>query len=318
MPRGCCLLTCLYVGAFIAQPLFGQTSGKGATAADPAAAAQQAIALVEQGRCKEALPVLKSAMPRLTDKQLRYHAGMAETRCAMALGQNETAIQTLLLLKREFPGDPEVMYIMVHYLSEIASRTSQELAAEAPNSSQAQRLEAEAFESQGKWDEAAGIYRGILKQNPKADGIHYRLGQVLLSKAGDTGPVDEAKAEFQKELQIDPRSASSEFVLGELARRAGQWDEASQHFTRASSIDVGFAEAYLANGMSLAAGGKFAEALPPLKEYVRMAPEDPTGHYQLAIVYARTGNQGAAAKEMALQKQTAAAQAQRPGGGSGR
>jgi len=258
-------------------------------------------------------------MSRLTDKQLRYHAGMAEARCAMALEQNDTAVQALLQLKREFPTDPEVLYIMVHYLSQVASRTSQELAAIAPNSSQAQRLEAEAFESQGKWDEAAGIYRGILEQNPQADGIHYRLGQILLSKAGDTGPVEEAKAEFQKELQIDPRSAASEFVLGELARRAGQWSEASQHFARASSLDVGFAEAYLANGMSLAAGGKFAQALAPLKEYVRMVPEDPTGHYQLAIAYARTGNQEAAAKEMALQKQTAGTQAQRPGGtGPGR
>ncbi|HUI56608.1 MAG TPA: tetratricopeptide repeat protein [Bryobacteraceae bacterium] len=319
MPRGCCVLTCLCLASCFAGLLLGQTAGKAATSADASAAAQQAIALVEQGRCKEALPVLKGVMSRLTDKQLRYHAGMAEARCAMALEQNDTAVQALLQLKREFPTDPEVLYIMVHYLSQVASRTSQELAAIAPNSSQAQRLEAEAFESQGKWDEAAGIYRGILEQNPQADGIHYRLGQVLLSKAGDTGPVEEAKAEFQKELQIDPRSAASEFVLGELARRAGQWSEASQHFARASSLDVGFAEAYLANGMSLAAGGKFAQALAPLKEYVRMVPEDPTGHYQLAIAYARTGNQEAAAKEMALQKQTAGTQAQRPGGtGPGR
>jgi len=274
-------------------------------AMDPAAA-QQAITLAEQGRCQEALPALKNTLPRIADKQLRYRESMAEARCAMALDQSDTAIQSLLLLKREFPGDPEVLYIMVHYLSQMASRMSQELAATAPNSSQAQQLEAEAFESQGKWDEAAGIYRSILKQNPKADGIHYRLGQVLLSKAGNNGPADEAKTEFEKELAIDPRSAPSEFVLGELARRAGQWDEAARRFTRASQIDVGFAEAYLALGMSLAGSGKFAEALAPLKEYVRMVPADPAGHYQLAVAYSRTGDQEGAAREMALQKQAAA------------
>ena len=85
---------------------------------------------------------------------------------------------------------------------------------------------------------------------------------------------------------------------------------------RASKLDVGFAEAYLAYGMSLAGGGKFAEALAPLKEYVRMVPADPAGHYQLAIAYARTGNQAAAAQEMELQKQ-AAAQAKRSPGGPG-
>jgi tetratricopeptide (TPR) repeat protein len=293
----------------------GQSKGKPLSAAvDPSSSAQQAIALTGQGRCQEALPILKRVFSHLTDKQARYRAAMAETRCAMALGDSDTAVQTLLLLKREFPGDPEVLYIMIHYYSQIAQKTSQELAATAPNSSQAQKLEAEAFESQGKWDEAAGIYRGILKSNPSQDGIHYRLGQVLLSKAGDTGPVDEAKTEFEKELQVDPHNAASEFVLGELARRAGKWDEAAQHFERASHLDVGFAEAYLADGMSLAGGGKFAEALAPLKEYVRMVPADPAGHYQLAVAYARTGNQAAATQEMELQKQAAAQTKRSPGG----
>jgi tetratricopeptide (TPR) repeat protein len=296
MPRGCCVRLILFLA----------TLASGQTGSVP-----QAIALAEQGRCKEALSGLENVWPRLADKQLRYRASMAEARCAMALDQSDTAIQALQRLKKEFPDDPEVLYVMAHYLSQIASRMSQQLAATAPDSSQAQRLEAEAFESQGKWDEAAGIYRGILKQNPKADGIHYRLGQVLISKAGINGPVDEAKAEFQKELEIDPRSAPSEFVLGELARRAGQWDEAARHFTRASQIDVGFAEAYLALGMSLAGGGKFADAVAPLKEYVRLVPGDPTGHYQLAIAFSRTGDQAGAEREMALQKQTAA-RAQQP------
>ena len=187
-PIACCFVLCLALGTSFAEPAFGQGAGKPpAAAVDPSSSAQQAITLAEQGRCQEALPLLKRVAPRLADKQLRYHAAMAETRCAMALDQNDTAIETLLRLKREFPGDPEVLYIMVHYLSQIAARTSQELAATAPTSSQAQKLEAEAFESQGKWDEAAGIYKGILKQNPSLDGIHYRLGQVLLSKAGEIG-----------------------------------------------------------------------------------------------------------------------------------
>jgi tetratricopeptide (TPR) repeat protein len=310
-----CFALCLAAATGLPHRVFGQGESKpSAAAADPSTSAQQAIALTEQGRCQEALPILKRVLPHLTDKQARYRAAMAETRCAMAVDQNDTAIQTLLLLRREFPGDPEVLYITVHYFSQIAQRSSQELAAIAPNSSQAQRLEAEAYESQGKWDEAAGIYRGILKNNPSIDGIHYRLGQVLLSKAGDAGPVDEAKSEFEKELQVDPRNAASEFVLGELARRAGKWDEAAQHFGRASHLDVGFAEAYLADGMSLAGGGKFAEALAPLKEYVRLVPADPAGHYQLAIAYARTGNQAAAAQEMELQKQAAEKAKRSPGG----
>jgi predicted Zn-dependent protease len=272
-----------------------------AQTADPAVATHRAIALVEQGRCKEALPMLEHALTRLADKQLRYNGGMAEARCAMAAGQENAAIGALLQLRREFPDDPEVLFVTVHYFSQLAMRTSQELAAKAPASPQARRLEAEAFESEGKWDEAAGIYRGILQSNPGLPEIHYRLGQVLLSKAGDAGPTGEARAEFEKELQVDPHNAAAEFVLGELARRAGQWDDAAHHFSRASTLDAGFSEAYLALGMALTSAGKFADAVTPLETYVKMEPADPAGHYQLAIAYRRTGNTEGADREMALQ-----------------
>ncbi len=267
---------------------------------------EHAIAVAQTGECRQALPSIVGTMPRVRDKQLRYRAAMAEARCAMALDRQDTAVEALLQLRHEFPGDPEVLYIATHYFSELAERSSQQLTAQSPASVQARRLQAEAFESQGKWDEAAGIYRSILEGNPQAPGLHYRLGQVLLSKAGSSGSVDAAKIEFQKELQIDPTNASTEFVLGELARRAGEWDAAAQHFSRAAKLDVGFSEAYLALGMSLAAAGNYKDAVPPLESYVKMQPADPAGHYQLAIAYARTGNTGGATHEIALQKETAA------------
>src|ERR1039458_27890 len=316
MPSNCNSLLLLFLCPVVIAS--AQTAGKPAVA-DSSTATQRAIGLVEQGRCKEALPILERAMPHLADKQLRYHAAMAQARCAMALDREPTAITALLQLKRDFPNDPEVLYVTVHYFSELAWRTSQELAAKAPASPQARMLEAEAFESRGAWDEAAGTYKAILQQNPSAPRIHYRLGQVLLSKAGETGPVDDARAEFQKELQVDPRNASAEFILVELARRAGQWDEAAQHFSRAATLDVGFSEAYLAFGIALTSARKFAEAVAPLETYVRMQPEDPARHYQLAIAYERTGNKDGAARQITLRDQAAAAQKQRtPGADGGR
>src|SRR5215472_13685007 len=180
--------------------LVGQTS-KQAPAESSVATAERALKLAEEGHCQEALPLLVRAVPRLADKQLLHRAAMGQARCAMARDDSQAAVSALMLLKREFPNDPEVLYICVHYFSQLAARSSQELAAKAPTSFQARRLEAEAFESQGKWDEAAGMYRGILKENPNEPGIHYRLGQVLLAKAGDAGPSDEARAEFLKELE---------------------------------------------------------------------------------------------------------------------
>jgi len=194
-------------------------------------AATQAIVLAQKGRCREALPLLKKSISQLTDKQLRYQTEMLTARCAMSLDQTESAVRALLILNREFPRDPDVLYTTTHFYSELASRASQELAATAPNSPQAEQLEAEGFESQGNLDKAAAQYTQILQQAPNTPGIHYRLGRIDLSK---TPPeTDNAKKEFEQELKIDPGNASAEFMLGETARQAGQWEEAIAHFSRA-------------------------------------------------------------------------------------
>jgi predicted Zn-dependent protease len=281
-------------------------SASAQTPAAPAPALHRGIDLVAQGRCREALPLLKRTLPQVKDKSLRYDGEMAVVRCAMALDQQQTAADTLLQLEREAPGDPEVLYIATHLFSELGARAAQELQARAPNSYQEHRLEAETLESQGRNQDAAAIYQKILADNPRVPGIHYRLGQIDLALAGDNGPTDAAKEEFRKELQVDPTNASAEFVLGELARRAGNWNDAIQHFSRATKLDAGFSEAFLALGISFASSGKYAEARAPLESYVRMQPDDPAGHYQLALAYSHTGNPAGAQREMALQAQAAA------------
>ncbi len=270
------------------------------------ASVQQGIQLVETGRCTEALPLLERGLPHVTDKALRYRGEMAEVRCAMAVDDQQVAADTLFRLQRESPGDPEVLYIQTHMFSELAMRTARALQEKAPTSYQAHRLEAESLESQGKEDQAATIYRDILKDHPNVPGIHYRLGQIALAEAGDAGPTEAAQAEFEKEVAVDPTNASAEFVLGELARRKGDWSVAIDHFTRAAHLDAGFSEAYLALGMSLAASGRYADAKPPLQHYVQLEPDDPSGHYQLAIADAHTGDQAGARREMALQAEAAA------------
>ena len=271
---------------------------------DAPSSAQQGVSLAARGRCREALPVLRKASTHLADKQLKYQTMMAIARCAMSLEQTETAVQALLVLNREFPHDPEVLYTTTHFYSELAGRASQELGATAPTSPQAQQLEAEAFESQGSWDKAEAQYKRILDQNPRLPGIHYRLGRISLARS--PAAVDAAKNDFNEELKIDANNASAEFMLGEIARQAGQWDEAAAHFSHASKLDEGFVEAYLALGMSLNSSGKFSDSIAPLQIYVKMQPADPAGHYQLATAYARTGRKTEAEKEMALQREAAA------------
>ena len=124
-----------------------------------------------------------------------------------------------------------------------------------------------------------------------------------MSRSGTPTAIDGAKKEFEQELKIDPNNAAAEFSLGEIARRAGNSDEAIPHFTQASKIDPGFAEAFLALGMTLNSAQRFSEAVGALERYVKMLPLDPAGHYQLSIAYARTDRKQDAAREMAIQRE---------------
>jgi tetratricopeptide (TPR) repeat protein len=278
--------------------------------ADASQTVEVGVSLAAKGRCREALPILKKSAAHLADKRLKYRVEMSAARCAMSLDQTQTAVEALLVLNHEFPHDPDVLYSTTHFYSELASRAAQELAATAPTSHQAEQLEAEAFESQGNWDRAIAQYKKILEQEPGLHGIHYRIGRIFLSKSPIE--VETATAEFMEELRVDPANASAEFMLGETARQAGQWDEAIGHFSRASKFDEGFQEAYLALGMSLNAAGKFADAVAPLQIYIKMQPADPAGHYQLATAYSRTGHKAEAEREMALQRDAAAKSPQAP------
>jgi tetratricopeptide (TPR) repeat protein len=283
--------------------LIAQGSKTPAVPESTTAAAERGIGLGTRGHCKEALPILKRVIPKIQDKDLLHDAVMARAQCGMAVDERAAVAESLLVLMREFPGDPKVLYITTRYYSELANRTAQELIEKLPSSPEAETLIAETFQAQGKWDDAAAQFRKILQQNPNQPGIHYQLGRILLSKPLDPTVTEEATKEFEAELKINPTSPSAEFMLGDLAWRNQKADEAIEHFSRATQFDAGLAEAYLGLGMALNAAGKYPDAITPLKKYTDMEPSDPAGYYQLATAYARTGNKTEADRLLALQRQ---------------
>jgi tetratricopeptide (TPR) repeat protein len=274
----------------------------------PQNTAERAVTLAEKGNCAEALPLLKKSIHQIANKDLQKRAGLLGLNCAMTHNTPSEALPFLEVLVREFPRDPEVLYAAAHAYSDLSLRTSQELMREAPFSYQVHLLNAEALETQGKWPEAAAEYRKILDINPTLPGIHARLGRVLLSGSQPSPEaVAQAKQNFEQELEIDPNSAASEYVLGELAKEEGDFSTSISHYTRATKIDNSFAEAYLGLGSALVSTKQFTEAIPPLETYEKMAPDSPTGHYQLALAYNGAGRKEDANREAALQRDSAKA-----------
>jgi len=276
------------------------------TAATDRSVGERAIRLAESGQCPEALPLLKKAIRQPSSPEMKKRIGLDGLHCAMTRNAPYESLPFLEVLWHDFPRDPEVLYAATHAFSDLSLSTSQQLMREAPFSYQVHELNAEALELQGRWDEAAAEYRKILEINPLLPGTHARLGRALLSRPQPSpATVQEAKKQFEEELQIDPRNAGAEYVLGELAKDANEFSIAIDHYSRASKLDKNFAEAYLGLGSALVAARRFGDAIPPLEAYEKLAPDSPTGHYQLAQAYAGVGRKADANRQAALQRQTA-------------
>lgn len=270
---------------------------------DAAATARRGTQLAERGHCDQALPLLAKSVSHLTDKDLKKTVGFDGIRCAMGINQMDSALDFVRMLNREFPRDPEVLYVSTHVFSDLSIRASQELLYTAPSSYQVHELNAEALETQGKWDDAAAEYRQVLKQNPRLPSMHYRLGRILLSKPRTATSTEDARREFQAELAINPNNPGAEYVLGELARQDNNFPEAIAHFAKAAKLDGTFADAFIGLGRSLIAAGRVPEALAPLETAVKLQPQNAAAHYHLGVVYQRTGRKQDAAKEFAIRKQ---------------
>lgn len=265
---------------------------------------ERAIALANQGRCREAIPGLRRAASGTKDEAAKKEAGVLGVRCAMAMDDRQDAAEFLQLLQKNFPKDPDVLYVVVHAYSDLSTRAAQDLSRFAPRSVPALELNAEALEMQGKWDDAQKEYEEIVQQDPGRKGMHYRIGRVLLSKPNaGAAAAEQAKAQFEKELEIDPGNAAAHYILGEMAKQNSQWDEAAAHFEKAAQLDAGFGDAFLGWGFCLVNERKYEEAVAPLERAAQLQPGNPAAHYNLAVALSRSGKKEEAEKEYAIHKQ---------------
>jgi tetratricopeptide (TPR) repeat protein len=238
----------------------------------------------------------------------RKQAGVVGVRCSLAVDDRDAALDFIRLLNKQFAKDPDVLFVVVHAYSDLSTRTAQGLGRTAPQSLAAHKLNAEALEEQGKWEPAQLEYEEMIRKEPGARGIHFLLGRLLLSRP-DAGPDagQRAKEEFLKELQIDPDNSGAEYILGELARREENWDEAISRFSKAARLDSNFAEAYLGWGACLITIKKYQEAIPPLRIAERLTPANPDVHHALGTALERSGHKEEADKEFAIHRSLSSA-----------
>ena len=165
---------------------------------------------------------------------------------------------------------------------------------------------AQAFEAQGRSDEASAQYRRALELDPANAHAHTNLG-VLAAGRGERaaallhfeaaaasapgqarnqsnlgvelqvqGRILEAIAAFERAVALEPKDAALRFQLGAALAAAGQPGPAIaqfEEFLRLEPVGVQAAKAHNNLGILFASSGRAAEAIPHFAAAVRLAPD---------------------------------------------
>jgi predicted Zn-dependent protease len=246
-----------------------------------------ALSLAELGQYAEALPGLETGFQQSTEPSVKRMCGLQLMRAYSGLERDGQAVDIALKMDDAFPKDPEVLYQTSRVYGNSAFLNMQKLRREAPNSVWRHLAAAEAYESQGQYNDAISEYRQVLVLDPRRPGVHYRIGRTLLARsrqANAPADVTEARKEFEAELTLDPGNGNATYELAEIHRNAGELDQAQQLFESVVANYPGFEEARIGLAAVLMAEQHPAPAKVQLEKAIELNPGNEVSWYRLAQV----------------------------------
>ena len=132
----------------------------------------------------------------------------------------------------------------------------------------------------GQVDQAIAQYQLALQINPKVGRLHFRLALALLRK----GRVDEAISQFRQALQIDPDDAKAHYNLANLLLERGRVDEAISHYQLALHINPAYALAHASLGIALLQKGEADQAITQYRLALQIDPNCAQARADLASI----------------------------------
>jgi tetratricopeptide (TPR) repeat protein len=262
--------------------------------ADPRARLFLALTRAATGECDAAIPELAKGFSSGDNRRL---AGLALAQCHIAAKRFAEAGAIVAQLEKQFPADPDVLYVSADYHMKAWNDAIYRMYQKAPSSYRVDQLSAEVFETQGKYTEAIAEYRKAIEKNPKAINLHYRLGRALLQQSHDPAVLEQARKEFEAELSLNPSDAVAEYQVAQILVAEQQKPQAAPHFERAAELRPDFPEAIIAVAKLRLDAKRYADAIALLDRAVKLQPRNETAHYNLMLAYRSAGRTADAARE---------------------
>ncbi|MGB7768995.1 MAG: tetratricopeptide repeat protein [Verrucomicrobiia bacterium] len=172
------------------------------------------------------------------------------------------------------------------------------LACTSDNATALNNLSVVLFEK-GEVDQAMADCQKALQINPNDPNAWNNLGNVLLQE----GRLDEAIPYFQKALQINPNYAEAHNNLGNVLLQKGRADEAIAQFQKALRFNLDVAKTYCNLGNALLQKGEVDEAIAQYQTALQINPNSAEAHNNFGRVLFHEGelDQAIAQYQTALQ-----------------
>jgi tetratricopeptide (TPR) repeat protein len=226
-------------------------------------------------------------------------AGIALAQCRIAAKQFDAAGPVVAQLQKQYPSDPDVLYVAANYHMKAWNDAIYRMYQKAPSSYRVDQLSAEVFETQGKYTEAIAEYRKALGKNPQAINLHYKLGRALLQQSHDPAALEQARKEFEAELALNPADAVAEYQVAQILGTQGHKAEAATRYERAAKLRPDFPEALIAVAKLRSEAKRYDDAVALLERAVKLQPRGEIAHYNLMMAYRNAGRTADAQREKA-------------------
>jgi len=146
----------------------------------------------------------------------------------------------------------------------------------------------------GHPEQSMQTFQELIAQYPKEPNLHYAYGVRLL----DSDP-EGALREFQKEIEINRSQVVARIQIIYLKLKQGESEEALPLARETVKLAPDYFLAHNTLGRTLLATGQTANAIQELQTAVRLEPQSPENHFDLAEAYRAAGRKEDAAKEQA-------------------
>jgi tetratricopeptide (TPR) repeat protein len=227
--------------------------------------------------------------------------GLQLLRAYSGLGRDADAVETALELNKLYPDDAEVLYHTGRIYGNQAYVIMEKLHDSAPDSIWMLQAHGEANEANKDFDSAIIAFNHVLQIDPRRPGMHYKVGRVYLRRYNEARRPedrDQAKREFNAELEIDPGNGNAAYELAQMAADDNNLDEAKTRFEQIVQRFPNFEQALVGLGGVYLQRHDAAQAVRTLEQATKVDPNDEVAWYRLAQAQRGAGNREEAQKAM--------------------